>query len=135
MFGEEAMMTGYLKFPFVVISSTIIWLIVTFMTQPEENNILYAFYKKTQPGGPGWRKILDDAQEEKVNIKVPNEKWSVPNGVLAMILGCVAIYSCMFGIGNLIYGNYQLAAILILVMIVFAFLLKRIWSKIKGNIL
>lgn len=135
MFGEEAMMPGYLKFPFVVFSSTLIWLVVTYLTQPEENKVLYQFYKKTQPGGPGWKKILDDAQEENVSIKEPNEKWSVPNGVLALVMGCIAIYSCMFTIGNFIYGNYQLAFILLAVMLVFTLLLKRIWSKIKGNIL
>lgn len=135
MFGEEAMMPGYLKFPFVVFSSTLIWLVVTYLTQPEENKVLYQFYKKTQPGGPGWKKILDDAQEENVSIKEPNEKWSVPNGVLALVMGCIAIYSCMFAIGNFIYGNYQLAFILLAVMLVFTLLLKRIWSKIKGNIL
>lgn len=135
MFGEAGFLAGYLKFPFVVLTSSIIWLIVTYMTQPEDNEVLYKFYKKTQPGGPGWNKVLADAQQEKEQIKEPNEKWSVPNGILAMLMGCIAIYSCMFAIGNFIYGNYQLAFILIFVMLVFAFLLKRIWSKIKGNIL
>lgn len=135
MFGESGMLAGYLKFPFVVLCSTIIWLAVTYLTQPEENEVLYKFYKKTQPGGPGWKKVLTDAQADKINLQEPNEKWSVPNGVLAMVIGCIAIYSCMFSIGNFVYGNYQLALILLAVMVVFALLLKRIWSKIKGNIL
>jgi len=135
MFGDSGILPSYMKFPFVVFSSTAIWLIVTFMTQSEEKEVLYKFYKKTQPGGPGWNKILVDAQKDKVQIKEPHEKWSVPNGILAMIIGCIAVYSCMFAIGNFIYGNYQLATILLLIMIVFAFLLKRIWSKIKGDIL
>ena len=79
--------------------------------------------------------MLSDAHAEKLSLQEPNEKWSVPNGVLAMIVGCVVIYSCMFSIGNFVYGNYQLAFILLAVMVVFALLLKRIWSKIKGNIL
>ncbi len=135
MFGESGMLAGYLKFPFVVLCSTIIWLAVTYLTQPEENEVLYKFYKKTQPGGPGWKKVLTDAQADKINLQEPNQKWSVPNGVLAMVIGCIAIYSCMFSIGNFVYGNYQLALILLAVMVVFALLLKRIWSKIKGNIL
>jgi Na+/proline symporter len=135
MFGEGAIFPGYLKFPFVVFASMIIWLIVTFLTEPEENSVLYKFYKKTQPGGPGWKKVLTDAKEEQLDIEEPNEKWSVPNGVLALFMGCIAIYSCMFSIGNFIYGNNRLAFILLGIMAVFAFLLKRIWSKIKGNIL
>ena len=124
-----------MKFPFVVFCSSIIWLVVTFLTAPENDKVLFAFYSKTQPGGPGWKKILTRADKAKISIIKTTEKWSVPNGILAMILGCILIYSTMFAIGNYIYGNYFLAIILSVIVIVFSFLLIKIWKKIRGSVL
>jgi len=135
LFGDDGVMPGYLKFPFVVLLSTIIWVLVTYITKPEKNSVLYRFYKKTQPGGPGWKKIIEEAQAEKVSIVESNEKWSVPNGIVAMLLGCVLIYSCLFAIGYFIYGEYTLAYSLTGLAIVIAILLKRVWKKVKGTIL
>jgi Na+/proline symporter len=135
LFGDEGAFPSYLKFPFVVVSSTIIWLVVTFMTKPESNAVLYGFYKKTQPGGPGWKKILNNAQTDSVTIDESSEKWSVPNGILAMLLGCVLIYSCLFAIGYFIYGQLTKATILTAIAVIFALLLKVIWKKVKGTVL
>tara|TARA_R110002073_G_scaffold14554_1_gene59299 strand:- start:73561 stop:75372 length:1812 start_codon:yes stop_codon:yes gene_type:complete len=135
LFGDDGVMPGYLKFPFVVLLSTVIWVIVTYATKPEKNSVLYRFYKKTQPGGPGWKKIIDEAQTEKVTIVETTEKWSVPNGIVAMLLGCVLIYSCLFAIGYFIYGEYTLAYSLTALAVVIAFLLKHVWKKVKGTIL
>ena len=135
LFNDGGMFPGYLKFPFVVLFSTVIWLLVTFLTAPETDKVLFAFYTKTQPGGPGWKKIVTRAKKAKVSIIKTTEKWSVPNGILAMVLGCVLIYSCMFAIGNYIYGEYTLAISLTGVVLVFSFLLLKIWKKIKGTVL
>ena len=135
LFNDGGMFPGYLKFPFVVLFSTVIWLLVTFLTAPETDKVLFNFYTKTQPGGPGWKKIVTRAKKAKVSIIKTTEKWSVPNGILAMVLGCVLIYSCMFAIGNYIYGEYTLAISLTGVVLVFSFLLLKIWKKIKGTVL
>src|SRR5690606_7248860 len=54
--------------PITVIITTLVWLIVTFITKPEDKEVLYSFYQTTQPGGPGWKKITDQARAEDVNI-------------------------------------------------------------------
>jgi hypothetical protein len=41
----------------------------------------------------------------------------------------------MFAIGNYIYGNYFSAIILSVIVIVFSFLLIKIWKKIRGSVL
>jgi SSS family solute:Na+ symporter len=135
LFEVGGVFPGYMKFPFVVFCSSIIWLVVTFLTAPENDKVLFAFYSKTQPGGPGWEKILTRADKAKISIIKITEKWSVPNGILAMILGCILIYSTMFAIGNYIYGNYFSAIILSVIVIVFSFLLIKIWKKIRGSVL
>ena len=58
--------------------------------------MLENFYKKTQPGGPGWKSIVENAKNKNIEIVEDTEGWSVPSGILAMLLGLVLIYSCMF---------------------------------------
>ena len=79
--------------------------------------------------------IIRKAEKSKISIIQTTEKWSVPNGILAMILGCVVIFSSMFAIGNYIYGEYVLAIVLTLIVLIFSFFLIRIWKKIRGNVL
>ncbi|NVK52460.1 MAG: Na+:solute symporter [Flavobacteriaceae bacterium] len=135
LFGAEAIMPSWAKFPMVVFITTTVWLIVTFITQPETKEVLQAFYKRTQPGGPGWTKIVNQAKAENITIVDVNEGWSVPAGVIAMLLGCVLIYSCMFATGYWIYGEVTLAISTTISAIISGFLLKKFWKKIKAKIL
>src|SRR5437667_9569481 len=40
-----------------VATSTIVWLVVTFATQPEPDRMLESFYRRVRPGGPGWAAV------------------------------------------------------------------------------
>ncbi|MGB5820196.1 MAG: sodium:solute symporter family protein [Saonia sp.] len=123
------------KFPLVVLLTTIIWLVVTFITPRESKETLNHFYKQTSPGGPGWKKVLNEAKADGISLVERKEKWSVPSGVLAMVLGSILVYGCMFATGNWIYGNYTLAIGLTLVVLISGFLLARVWNKMKDTIL
>ncbi|MGM5468960.1 sodium:solute symporter family protein [Flavobacteriaceae bacterium LMO-SS05] len=126
---------SWAEFPMLVLVTTIIWLAATYITQPESKEVLQSFYKKIQPGGPGWAKVILEAQSENIELKNSNEKWSVPSGILAMLLGCVLIYSCMFATGYWIYGDYKYAILFTVASVVSAYLLAKIWRKIKTVIL
>lgn len=132
---ETGVFESYYEYPLVVLVITIIWLIATFITQPESNEVLQGFYRKIQPGGPGWVKVVNDAKAENIEIVDEQEGWSVPSGILAMLLGCVLIYSCMFATGYYIYGEYKEAIIFTALAFVSGFLLSKIWKKIKAIIL
>lgn len=134
-FGDEGLMLSYAKFPMIVLVTTIVWITVTYLTQPESKEVLQNFYKKIQPGGPGWSKIIIDAKNENIEIINTNEGWSVPSGIIAMLVGCALIYSVMFATGYFIYGYYTKALILTGVALISGFLLSKIWKKIKANIL
>jgi len=123
------------EYIFVVLVTTIIWLAATFITQPESKKVLRDFYIKIQPGGPGWEKVIKDADSDGVVISDPNEKWSVPQGISAMVLGCVLIYTCMFATGYWIYGDTTLAIILTVIAVVSGVLLAKVWNRMKENIL
>ena len=130
----DPILPGWSRFPLVVLVTSIIWVAVTFATPAERPETLRRFYRKIQPGGPGWRGVV--AQARAAGEAVDEEKkWTVPSGILAMLLGCVLVYSAMFATGNWIYGRYGLAAALTVVVVLSGWYLSRIWSQIKGDIL
>ena len=135
LFGEVGVFPAWAEFPFVVFVTTSLWLLVTFITPSEDQSVLRSFYKKTQPGGPGWKKVIDAAKNDSVELVDSDEGWSVPSGILAMLLGCLMIYSTMFATGYYIYGDYQLAFPLTGLVIVSAFFLVKIWKKVKATVL
>ena len=135
LFGNDGLMPGWAEFPFVVGVTTSLWLIATFLTPSEDPSVLRSFYKKTQPGGPGWTKIIEEARKESIDLVDDKQGWSVPSGIIAMLLGCVMIYSIMFCTGYFIYGDYQFAFPLLGISLVSAFLLTKIWKKIKVSVL
>jgi len=135
LFGSEAIMPSWAKFPFIVLVTTIVWVAVTYLTQPESQEVLEKFYKKIQPGGPGWNKVVHIAKEQNIDIVHDNEGWTVPSGILAMMVGCVLIYSIMFATGSYIYGEITKALLLTVVALIAVVILVRLWKKIKANIL
>lgn len=134
--ADTGVFPEWAEIPFVVAVVTIIWLIATFITKPESKDVLNSFYERTQPGGPGWAKIIKEADEDGVElVHDKNEGWNVPAGILAMLLGCVLIYSCMFTTGYWIYGETTLAISTTISAIVSGYLLIRTWGKIKATAL
>jgi len=100
---------GYMKlyteigFPvslyYIVLISTIAWILATFVTSPVEEGHLVSFYEKVRPGGLGWSKIQRIA---------PHVKPDSGFGWLFVdwLSGVILLYSGVFGIGKLIFGYY-----------------------------
>jgi len=118
---NENFIEPYFKFPVIVLITTIVWLLVTFMTKPDDDQKLIEFYKKTRPGGPGWKRIVNLPNFK--NEKVYNKTWAVPRGILCMLVGCLAIYSALFSTGYFIYGELYLGLIMLSSTIIFSILL------------
>ena len=109
---------GWEKIVIGAILTTVVWIVATYFTPPDNEETLQNFVKKVNPGGPGWSKYSQG---------VSSEPWPVPNGILCMILGCTAVYSVLLGVGQLIYGE-SLGLILIGLAGVSAFGLTRLWK-------
>ena len=135
LFGVEGVFPAWAEFPFVVFVTTSLWLLTTYLTPAESKEVLRSFYTKIQPGGPGWKKVIDAADKDGVNIKEGEQGWTVPSGIVAMLLGCLMIYSIMFATGYFIYGDYKLALPLSVLALVSAFFLIKTWKKIRVKIL
>ncbi len=118
---NENFIEPYFKLPVIVLITTIVWLVVTFVTKPDDDQKLIEFYKKTRPGGPGWKRIVN--LPDFKNEKGYNKTWAVPRGILCMLVGCLAIYSALFSTGYFIYGELYLGLILLSSTIIFSILL------------
>ena len=132
----DGVFEDYMEYPLVVLVTTFIWLFATFVTKPESNNVLRDFYKKIQPGGPGWKRVVDQAEMDNVKIVSNSDRnWSVPSGIKAMLLGCITIYSIMFATGNWSYSEFTYAIPTTFVAIFSGYFLYKAWMKIKGSVL
>ena len=79
--------------------TTVVWLAATFLTRPESDSILVAFYRRTRPALAGWRPVARMAPE----VEISGDAWY---NLLDWISGCVMIYGLLFGVGKLLLGDY-----------------------------
>ena len=82
----------------IVPGTTLVWVVVTFLTKPTSDEVLISFYKKIHPGGFLWRKVsskLSDVESDTGFLKM----------FLNWIVGVILVYSILFGTGKLIFGE------------------------------
>ena len=125
-----------LKFPVQLLVCVVLvttgWLVTTLVTPPADKKTLRSFYKLCHPGGPGWKKVVEDAKKDGEDIDQKNAigDWKLPVQILCVFLGCVAIYSSLFAVGNFVYGNKTAGAILLVVTAAATFALFKSFGKI-----
>ncbi len=111
-----------IEFPhslFLIVSFTItVTLIVTFLTKPDENEHLKAFYKKIRVGGALWQPIAsqmpDISAEEDFSTLALNWFYSV-----------VMVYAFLFGIGKLIFMEILPGVLFLITGIVAGYMIYR----------
>ena len=113
--------------------TTFSWILITYLTPEEDKEVLRDFYKKIQPGGRGWKKVVDQAKDEGIDLKGKKEAWDVPTGILCMILGCFFVYSILFSIGYFLYSEYIFATILLTVSFISLIFLQKAWKRLRMN--
>ncbi|HWB41469.1 MAG TPA: sodium:solute symporter family protein [Gemmatimonadales bacterium] len=79
--------------------TTVVWLAVTYLTEPESEATLERFYRKVRPGGAGWR---------RVSVPLGLGADTIPGGALSWvnwIAGVVAVYAGVFSLGAILTGS------------------------------
>ena len=99
--------------------TTLVWISTTFFAPTETRETLEYFVKKINPGGPGWGQYSDSSD---------NNKWSLPNSILLMVLGTILVYSVLLGMGNLIYSKLFAGLFLFTIGALSALGIYRLWK-------
>ena len=111
--------------------TTLVSLVVTFLTKHANENTLINFYKLVHPGGPGWTKLITSAEKKGITFTDEQKKSELPLGILSMFVGCIAVYGLLMATGYWIYSNYLPAMFLSVVTIVASLILFKLWGKLN----
>jgi SSS family solute:Na+ symporter len=79
--------------------TTLVWLAVTFMTQPESRETLERFYRRVRPDPFGWGPIAR-------SVHVASAGPSIGIRALDWVCGCGFVYGCLFGIGKIVLAEW-----------------------------
>ena len=122
-FGLESPITLY---P-IVFGTTLVWLVVTFLTEPVEESHLKAFFRRIRPGGIGWKPIKalepDVIQDTGYGLTFLN--W---------VLGVILIYAFLYGFGQIIFHNYLVGFITVGVGIMTGALINHNLKKVSEGV-
>ena len=99
--------------------TTIVWLMVTWLTPPESEATLTAFYRKVRPQGPGWARVA------RAIGAAPTGSSSLVRQITNAVLGCVLVYSALFGVGEILLRSALIGIGLLAVSALAAFAIAR----------
>jgi Na+/proline symporter len=111
--------------------TTVVWVIATFITRPESDATLIAFYRKVHPTVYGWKRIA------KLVPELP-EVRDVAANAFDWIMGIILVYGCLFGIGKLVFAQWLQGAALLIVAAIAGYLIfwdlsRRGWETLSGK--
>ncbi len=75
--------------------TTVVWLAVTFLTRPESDATLVAFYRRTRPSRAGWGPVATLAPDVRPSA-------GGLGNLIDWVAGCVLVYGVLFGVGKLL---------------------------------
>jgi hypothetical protein len=86
--------------------TTLVWIVVTYLTAPEPDAALVRFYQRVRPSAFGWKRIARMAHADA---------GAEPLGVNAIdwVAGCGLVYGALFGIGKVVLGDVPSGALLL----------------------
>jgi len=96
--------------------TTVVWVMVTFLTKPEPEAVLLKFYRDVRPHVTGWKPIAEKA------LEVPPTR-DLGRNLLSWVLGCAMVYLALFGSGYLLLGAQGKGIILLFLAAISAGLL------------
>ena len=128
--GMENPLPEHIKLLAGVGITTLAWVSVTFLTAPSSQETMLRFFKLIQPSPTGWKPVIEKgiaSGELDSNEIIPGK---LPNQILGMFLGCILVYSALFSIGFIIYGNMMPALLSGFVALISGYLMIKNWDKI-----
>jgi SSS family solute:Na+ symporter len=112
--------------------TTLAWIVATFVTRPEPDSTLLAFYRRVHPTVHGWHRIARLAPE------MPQVRDMSANA-FDTVMGCILVYGALFGIGKLVFGEWITGALLLVAAVIAGLLIwrhleSRGWETLSGSV-
>ncbi len=123
---------AHIKLVSGVAITTVGWVTVTLLTSPVDKTTLLNFYKMIKPHSAGWKPVLDHALQAGRIEKSEITTGKLPLELACMFAGCFLVYGALFGIGFLVYGQMDKAAIGFGLAILATWILIKSWKQVKG---
>ncbi len=96
-----------------IFGTTLVWVVVTLLTRPADEEKLKSFYKKVHPGGWGWKRISKQMPEVKSD-------GGFGRMFISWGAGVVLVYTFLFGLGKLFFLEWGMMALYFIVAILAA---------------
>lgn len=103
--------------------TTIAWLTATWLTQPTDWSVLINFYQRIQP--PGWWQPVAD------RLGYPTPKPILPQLLIIWLLSIGLGYSCLFGLGKLIFADWLGVMIYGILIILCMVGIQHFWQRVE----
>ena len=100
--------------------TTVIWIAVTFLTRPEPEEKLVAFYRRVRPYAVFWGPVARVAGDVTPSTGARRD-------LLSWVAGCGLIYGALLGLGKLLLGELSEAGLYALVAAI------SVWLIWKGG--
>ena len=84
------------------ILTTAVWVISTFLTPPTDDAVLFKFYEKIGPGGPGWKSVIKRAADQGIHLT--ESKSNIGLELLCVVIAITTVYCTLFATGSWLYG-------------------------------
>ncbi len=106
-----------------IVSTTVVWVAVTYLTPSTDPARLRSFYELVRPAGPGWASV-----RRETGLSASPD--SLTQSLIGWILGCTFVYAALFGTGSLLYGRTTAAIVWIALFVLSGLGLMRIMPRL-----
>ena len=123
--------TGWQQMLWGVGLTTVSWMLVALVTPATDAAKLREFYRRIQPGGPGWKPVIDEAERIGQSVRDPQARGDLPAALLAAAGATLGIWALIFAGGFLLYGQTGAGLGMLAVSVVGAVIVKSCWKKLS----
>jgi Na+/proline symporter len=110
--------------------TTVCWLVTAYVAKPTDHDVLVEFYLKTRPFGPGWAEVRRDPRV--VAAGATGTIDNIPLALLGWVAGCALVWSALFTVGSVLYGEttqaLMLGAVVVVSGLTVIWLVQRLWA-------
>jgi len=110
--------------------TTVCWVITAYVGPQTDRQTLIDFYRRVHPIGPGWAAIRPFAGVDSAQAAEYARQDNIPMALLGWVAGVSVIWSGLFTVGNVLYGRWDYAGILFVILLVTGTILVRVIRRL-----